>query len=192
MKRRMVLATLVLSLVCDAKTGWRIYAEKKPNPVTGHRNAWAWRYAEKGVAMLSVGCVDGKPMFRISENFAVGNALNDALLRSPLDRAIRTGIDSQAKGFSYSIDNGTLMTSFKLRFASKEEVRRVTVPMGWAGNPYIGILDSLHAELMSGFSESEQLLAEISYKGKAGFATWILDGFVAAEDQLSKFGCKVR
>ena len=188
---RLCVLAFLLSTNAFPKTKWRVQADKKPNPVTGQKNAWVWRYAEKGMAMLILGCQDGKPMMRVSENFGLANAINDAFTKSPLAQSIQRGIDAEDKGFRYQVQENRLMVALKLRATASAEYRADLVPLYWQPQLYVGILDAVLPDLIGQLRTSPKLVAEIPYKDKPGFAEWKLEGLSAAEDELAASGCRL-
>lgn len=143
---------------------WRVSIDKKPNEITGLRNAYA-QVGAKGLAAgeLVIGCTDGKPVLRITERF----------------RSFRvTGFD------------GNYYSRVKLRPSMAPEFIEVDALLAQNAGIKFLVVDNRLVELLPKMKMDQFLLVQISYEGQDAVVKFPMAGLDVALAKLEAVGCR--
>src|SRR5688572_28235847 len=190
MKKTRTLGLIALTLVTamPSMAKWKIHIDKKVSQITGARNVRAEVTAKRGKAVLLLGCTDAKPILRLAENFSIDNALNDALTKSRLERAIDK---SQRFGFEMIERDALYRSRVKVRLGAAKEYLDAEVQAGYNDGVYFLILDDRLSELLPGMKTDSVIFAQLPYKDGDKVREFPLAGFDSALAKMAENGCRL-
>jgi len=156
-------ALLLFATTLALRADWKVYADKKPNQITGLRNVHA-EVGAKGLstAVLLIGCVDGKPILRIANRF----------------RAFRV---EGSPGAHYS--------PVKVRASASTEYIDAQAPATVYNDTMLLFLDDKAAELLPKMKASESLFVQLLYENEQKVTDFRMAGLDSALAKMAEAGC---
>jgi len=154
-----LLFATTLALMAD----WKVFIDKKPNQITGLRNAHA-EIGAKGLstATLLIGCNDGKSVLRLVDRF---------------------------RGLKLTGADGSYYSHVMLRPRAVTQYIDAAVPAAYdQGVPFL-ILDDKLGELLPKMRADTLLFAQLTYDGGDKVVQFPMTGLDAALAKIAEAGC---
>jgi hypothetical protein len=155
---------LLFAATVTLNADWKVYADKKPNQITGLRNVHA-DVGAKGLstAVLQLGCVDGRPILRVANRF---------------------------RAFRLEGSPGAYYSPVKVRASESTEYMDAHAPAIVYSDTMFLFLDDKAGELVPKMRNSESLFVQLFYQNEQKVTDFRMAGIDAALAKMAEVGCR--